>query len=140
MDKLDYTNQKGLEEVLMGRRIVEAEMGDFDYPGRGWRDEADGRLVLDDGSVLYLIGHDGGCACSAGCYPLSAVAKVDNIITRVEIEADPGGDGYEGGYEGTYRIFVFADNEKLNVAEFAGTDGNGYYGTGFEIVVVRPSK
>lgn len=122
--------------VLVGRRIVEAEMGTFDYPERGWAGKAEGRLVLDDGTVLYLTGNDGGCACSAGCYPLNRVSKVDNVITSARVEASPHGD-YDDG-EGAYRIFVFADNEEINAAEFVGTDGNGYYGTGFTLTVVRP--
>lgn len=122
--------------VLVGRRIVEAEMGTFDYPGRICADKAEGRLVLDDGTVLYLTGNDGGCACDSGCYPLSRVSKVDNVITGARVEASPGDDYSDG--DGTYRIFVFADNEEINAAEFVGTDGNGYYGTGFTLTVVRP--
>jgi hypothetical protein len=38
------------------------------------------------------------------------------------------GDGY-------YRIFVFADNRRINVASFDGSDGNGYYGTGWWLAV-----
>jgi hypothetical protein len=31
-----------------------------------------------------------------------------------------------------------ADNEQINVATFEGSDGNGYYGTGFSITVLKP--
>jgi hypothetical protein len=128
-----------IAELLLGRRIVQAEMGEFDYPGRsGWDNRAEGRLVLDDGTVLYLAGHDGGCACNAGCYPLEKVAAVDNIITNVRVEANPTGDGYDDYGDGTYRIYVIADATEINVAEFVGTDGNGYYGTGFALTVIRP--
>lgn len=128
-----------IEALLLGRRIVQAEMGDFDYPGRErWDDKPQGRLVLDDGTVVYLAGNEGGCACSAGDYALSKVAAVDNIITNVRVEASPDGDDFESDAEGTYRIFVFADATEINVAEFVGTDGNGYYGTGFWLVALRP--
>lgn len=138
----DHTSGDKIAAVLVGRRIVEAEKGEFDFPGRDrWAASADGRLVLDDGTVLYLTGNDGGCACSAGCYPLDKVATVDNIITSARVEADPHDEdeawGTGGRENGTYRIFVIADNIEINVAEFVGTDGNGYYGTGFEITVVR---
>lgn len=132
-----------IADVLVGHRIVQAEKGEFDYQGRrSWDTRADGRLVLDDGTVLYLAGNDGGCGCSASCYPLEKVATVDNVITSVRVEADPHDDDepWDGGRErGTYRIFVIADNVEINVAEFVGTDGNGYYGTGFALTVVRPS-
>ena len=131
--------QAEIEQVLVGRQIVQAEMGRFQYLGsaESWRGPAEGRLVLDDGTTLYLTGNDGGCSCGAGDYDLSALATVDNIITSARVEALPGGDDGEN-YEGTYRIFVFADNREINVAEFTGSDGNGYYGTGFTLSVVRP--
>ena len=103
-------------------------------------------LVLDNGTTIKAIGHDGGCACSAGCYDLSVLNGVDNIITRVEFDYQPAGDydkpEFSGhpddptdGYTGYYRVFVFADNQQINLMQFDGSDGNGYYGTGFEILV-----
>lgn len=127
--------------LLLGRRIVKAEMGDVDWPRvDGWYVKPEGRLLLDDGTTLYLTGNDGGCACSAGCYPLSKVAAADNIITSARVECLPAGDDVGVGYEGTYRIFVFADNQEINVAEFAGSDGNGYYGTGFSLTVIPADR
>jgi hypothetical protein len=120
-----------IAEVLTGRKIVEVKLeGEV------------GTLRLDDGTELTLIGHDGGCACSAGCYPLSELNGVDNVITKVEFEDNPSGD-YDADYpnsdgSGTYKIFVFADNKRINLATFEGTDGNGYYGTGYSIEV-RPA-
>jgi hypothetical protein len=129
--------------LLIGRRIVRAEMGSFpEQPRDYWQDPWEGRLTLDDGTLLYLAGHDGGCSCSAGCYPLEKVAAADNVITSARVECLPHDDSepWEGGREsGTYRIFVFADAVEINVAEFVGTDGNGYYGTGFSLTVVRPA-
>lgn len=136
-------NPEEIAALLVGRRIVSAEMGNFDYPGRAsWDNHAEGRLVLDDGTTLYLTGHEGGCSCGAGDYPLERVAAVDNVITSARVEAKPTGNDYPD-YEdysgGTYRIFVFAENEEINVAEFVGSDGNGYYGTGFSLTVVPQS-
>jgi hypothetical protein len=140
-EAVTYTesNSEEIAKVLVGRRIVEAEMGIFDHPRSRWN-KAEGRLVLDDGTELYLTGNDGGCACSAGCYPLEKVATVDNVITSARVEAHPAGDDSDSYEDGTYRIFVFADNQEINVAEFVGSDGNGYYGTGFELTVVRSTE
>ena len=96
---------------------------------------ADDHLLLDNGTLLRLVGNDGGCACSAGCYDLTALNGVENIITAVEFEDDPGGDGWDDSSDGTYRIFVFAGDQRINLATFAGTDGNGYYGTGYHVMV-----
>lgn len=126
---------KEIEATLVGRRIVQAELGHFDKPeDADWMaEQPEGRLVLDDGTVLLLGGNDGGCACSAGCYDLTLLNTVDNIITKVEVEFIE----YAGDFYDAYRIFVFADNEKINVAEFIGSDDNGYYGTGFSIIVIK---
>jgi hypothetical protein len=45
---------------------------------------------------------------------------------------------FDGPKEGTYRIYVIADAQEINVAEFVGSDGNGFYGTGFSLIVVPP--
>jgi hypothetical protein len=95
-------------------------------------------LLLDNGVVLVLTGNDGGCSCGAGDYELVELNGIDNIITRVELVNDPDGEDHPDG-GGTYQIFVFADNEKVNLARFEGSDGNGYYGTGYTIEVKPPT-
>lgn len=129
-----------IRSVFEGRRIVEAEMNiawdsipEDVREHLGYTTDPKGRLVLDNGMVVYLAGNDGGCACSAGCYDLEKVATVDDIITDVRVHADPAGDDESG--EGVYRIYVVADATEINVAEFSGSDGNGYYGTGFHVVI-----
>ena len=97
---------------------------------------ADDHLMLDNGTVLRLEGNEGGCSCGAGDYFLTKLNGCDNIITNVEVEEKTGGDDY-GTDESVYRIFVFAEDKHL-LAEFEGYDGNGYYGTGFNIAVRYP--
>lgn len=147
IEHLNQDDADRISELLVGRRIVSAELGSFAAPDDNKHrslfgpDHSEGLLILDDGTELYLEGNDGGCACSAGCYPLMHVAKVDNVITSARVYASPTGDDYwddEINGEGVYQIFVFADNEEINVASFEGSDGNGYYGTGFSITVRRP--
>lgn len=140
-----YGYSDDLTEVFVGKRIVAAEMGVRPpvapaYPGSDWQrpivDGTDptGLLTLDDGTQVYVAGNDGGCACSAGCYDLTKLATTDNIITSVKVIDQSSGDYSEG--EGRYSIFVITAAEELNVAEFEGDDGNGYYGTGFHLAVV----
>jgi hypothetical protein len=131
----DEGQRDEIAAVLVGHRIVQADMGPLDdAPVLRYGDRPEGRLVLDDGTVLYLLGNEGGCCCGAGDYPLAKVAAFDNVITSAAVEANPDGDDEDG--DGTYRIFVFADAVSMNVAEFVGSDGNGYYGTGFSVTVV----
>src|SRR5689334_17393017 len=123
---LSQDDQAEITHLLVGRKVTKVD-GEH--------------LLLDDGTVIKAIGHDGGCACSAGCYDLSVLNGVDNVITRVAFDYRPAGDDDypEKGdhpddpadeWTGFYRVFVFADNEQINLMQFDGTDGNGYYGTG----------
>lgn len=129
--RLNENDNDEITALLMGRRVTKVD---------------DEHIVLDNGTTIKAIGHDGGCACSAGCYDLSVLNGVDNAITRVEYDYRPAGDGdYPAKtghpddptdeYEGYYRVFVYADNQQINLMQFDGSDGNGYYGTGFEILV-----
>lgn len=113
-------------ELLTGRCVVKV---------------SDTTLRLDDGRELEFVGNDGGCACGSGDYDLTALNAVDNVITRVEFVDEPDGDDgpARANEQGRYEIFVFADNERLNLATFEGSDGNGWYGTGFQITVRPPT-
>jgi hypothetical protein len=117
----DETDHYAVKELLIGHKVTKV---------------SDSTLQLDDGRLLEFIGHEGGCSCGAGDYDLTELNGVDNVITNVEFVDSPSGDDEDG--EGHYKIFVFADNEKVNLATFEGTDGNGYYGTGYSIEVREP--
>jgi len=120
---LGQDDADAITDLLMGHKVTKV---------------AEDHLVLDDGTLLRLVGHDGGCSCGAGDYDLTVLNGTDNIITRVELHNDPKGDG--DGYDktGVYEIFVFTGEEKINLARFEGDDGNGYYGTGYHLLVQRP--
>lgn len=135
VEVLNEGDRDEIEGLLIGRRV----------------EKVDGEhLLLDDGTVIKAIGHDGGCACSAGCYDLSVLNGVDNAITSVDFDYRPAGDGEypsmpghpddpDDEWLGYYRVFVYAENQQINLMQFDGSDGNGYYGTGFEILVRRAS-
>lgn len=136
---LRETDDEKIKALLLGKRIVTAETGTFKAKSAyGWDETASGRLVLDDRTEVFVIPNEGGCACSAGDYDLEHLATVDNIITDVRLAAESQPDEY--GYEGptSYRIYVFADNAEINAVQIDGDDGNGYYGTGYELFVVPP--
>lgn len=120
---LSEHDESELSALLVGHRVTKV---------------ADDHLLLDDGTVLKFEGNTGCGGCSSGWYELTELNNVDNIITAVEIEALPDNDYSRD--DGVYRIFVFADNKRLNLATFEGTDGNGYYGTGFSILVRPPRQ
>ena len=35
----------------------------------------------------------------------------------------------------SYKIFVYAEDKKIKAVQVDGDDGNGYYGTGYSIMV-----
>lgn len=138
----DETDQQRISELLVGRRIVKAEVGEFKRPDleKVWNEDASGRLTLDNGTQLYVVPNDGCGGCSNGHYALTSLAAFDNVITSVRLEAED--QSKDGGVwhvepEYRYRIYVVADGyaDEHVALQIDGSDGNGYYGTGYEIVV-----
>jgi hypothetical protein len=118
-DFIGYYQEDKIKSLFIGRKVVKAKGSE---------------LTLDDGTVLQVIPNYGGCSCGAGDYYLDNLNKFDNVITDVEIKAVPYSDSeWESGY--TYQLFVYSGGISTSVADIKGDDGNGYYGTGFEIYV-----
>ncbi len=121
--ELGYSSKTEIESLLLGRSVVEVD---------------DDHLRLDDGTVIKVVPNQGGCGCTAGDYDLESLNRVDNIITKVEFDYKPAGDDFstvDDPDNGFYRIFVFAGDERVNLLSVTGSDGNGYYGTGFDLYV-----
>ena len=133
---LNHNDADGIRTLLTGHRIVAVEQGNFDRPDQDWGDAATGKLSLDDGTIVLVAPNQGGCACSAGDYGLTSLATCDNIITSVNVVALDGHDDW--GTDRSYRIYVVADATEINVVQIDGDDGNGYYGTGYDLIVTVP--
>lgn len=140
-------DEQRLRALLVGRKVERVDVSQ-EAPEQ-YSSGPTGYLHLSDGTVLKVWGNDGGCACTAGCYPLTRLDAVDNVITNVEIEAQPDSDdgdpcrvcGEKWCYEhaGWYRVYVFTGHDRTALASFEGTDGNGYYGTGWWLSVADAS-
>ncbi|OOB90716.1 DUF7448 domain-containing protein [Rathayibacter sp. VKM Ac-2630] len=129
MTTIDHWEKQKIADLLVGRRIVAA-------------DKEEQTLTLDDGMVVRVEPNEGGCACSAGDYELASLATVDNAITSVDVLdeafADTRGSDYQYAEDPhRYRISVYAGGVATDVAVIEGDDGNGYYGTGFALVVTE---
>jgi hypothetical protein len=137
---LGENDEDRIKALLFGRRIVKAEMGPFTRKGTDrWGDPISGRLLLDNGTEILVAPNQGGCACSAGDYELVKLATVDNAISDVKLINDPDGDDYGSDASGKYAIHVVADAHEMEVAVMEGSDGNGYYGRGYELIVTVPN-
>lgn len=137
---------------LIGHRVVEASTYRVGIPGTeyahtywnggptetSYHEYADGYLVLDNGVHAYIKGNEGCGGCASGNYDLQHLVTVDNVITSVRLATETSCyDEYSDEYV-SYRIFVYAGAEEINLMQVDGTDGNGYYGTGYSITVVFP--
>lgn len=114
-------NEKEIEELLLGHKVT---ADDYD------------KLILDNGVVLQVCPNIGCCGCESGNYYLQHISSVNNAITNVEFVEEFEDDFY---YE-HYKIFVIADGMTTELLDVYGTDGNGYYGTGYTIDVYIPDK
>ena len=122
---LDETDEKEIARLLIGRSVVEA-------------DSELGYMVLDDGTRLMVVGNDGCGGCCSGWYEVKGIAEVRNAITSVETDVRIVPDTY--GEDKVYRIYVVADGIRTELLNVSGSDGNGYYGTGYEIFVTLPKE
>ena len=118
-----YNQLDELKKLLVGKSVKKVD---------------EERLLLSDGTKVQVVGNADCCAY----YDLKHLGEVENIITNVEVFEDPNGDYYDKPFDepGVYRLFVFTGEEKINLAEFEGTDSNGYYGTGFWLEVIDEVK
>ena len=130
----DHNSEKEIEKLFLGRRIVSVETGINERMKEAY-EYATGLMTLDDGTQVYVIPHQGGCSCGAGDYALTSLATVDNVITSVKVACET--TEYE---DASYRIYAVADAVEINAVQIDGSDGNGWYGTGFELVVRRASN
>lgn len=114
-------NEKEIEELLLGHKVT---ADDYD------------KLILDNGVVLQINPNIGCGACESGNYYLEHISSVNNAITNVEFVEE-----YDDDYRYQhYKIFVIADGMTTELLDVYGTDGNGYYGTGYTIDVYIPDE
>ena len=114
-----YEEEDRIRELLLYRKIVKVS----------WD-----TLCLDNGVELEICPNQGCGGCSSGWYELVELNDCDNAITNVEFSCDDIYD--ENSYNDlSYKIFVYAENKKLKILQVDGTDGNGYYGSGYSIIV-----
>lgn len=121
-------NEKEIEELLIGHKVTVY---------------GDDNLVLDNGVMLHINPNVGCYGCESGNYYLEHIASVNNAITSVEFvneHEDIGDDDFDAEYYQHYKIFVIADGMTTELLDIYGTDGNGYYGTGYTIDVYIPDE
>lgn len=104
-----------VKEQLLFRKVVKVREVD----------DQTAELTLDNGVVLVAEGNEGCGGCGNGWYFLTALNTCDNAITNVEIVEEN---------EEVYSIYVYAEDNRINLLTFEGGD-NGYYGVGYTLYV-----
>ena len=117
------TDEEDIKQLLIGRKVEK-----INYKS----------LQLDNGQILEIIPNE-GCCCGSGCYDIEELNGCENVITNVELVDDLISED-SWGTKHSYKIFVYAENKKIKLLQVDGDDGNGYYGTGYEIVVKEINK
>ncbi len=117
--RLDECDEEEIKELLIGRKVKVDEKND--------------RLILDNGIILEIIANTGCGGCYSGWYSITKLNEVDNAITNVEFVCDSETESDDD--DTSYKIFVFCEDTRINLLQVDGSDGNGYYGTGYEIIV-----
>lgn len=121
---IEYYDEKDISDMLIGHKVVGVDGGDT--------------LVLDNGMKLLVEPNEGCGGCESGWYNIEHIASCNNAITNVEFDCYD----EEGKWDcyTHYKIFVIADGIRTELLDVYGTDGNGYYGTGYSIDVYVPNK
>ena len=119
LKRLDECDEKEIKELLIGRKV-----------------KVDGdNLILDNGIILEVIANEGCGGCSSGWYSITKLNEVDNAITDVKFQCDEDVEDTENYDDTSYKIFVFCEDTRIKLLQVDGSDGNGYYGTGYTIHV-----
>jgi hypothetical protein len=121
-----------LRELLVGRRVVSAELAGVN-DATPLENGNEGTLTLDDGTILRVEGNEGCGGCTAGWFSITTLNRVENVITNVETAYTD----IEDDENMTFRVFVFAQDERLLLLQADGWD-NGWYGVGYWLTVVKP--
>lgn len=120
-DTLYNPGKEELESLLLGHSVTI---------------ENDDTLVLDNGTRLEVRPNNGCGGCTSGNYWIDAINGAENVITRVDtsFEEDDRGEGE------TTTIFVYSGAVRTELLSITGSEGNGYYGYGYELVVKRAAS
>lgn len=115
-DDLDF--EEKVEDLLLYRRIVYITKVD----------EQTAILTLDNGVELITIGNEGCSGCGNGWYELDNLNTCHSAITDVQCLTE------DESVDGSYHIFVFAEDRIIDCVSYDGYD-NGQYGTGYRLYV-----
>lgn len=109
------TDLSNIRERIEGKRVISVE-------GNG------NKLVLDDGTALWLYMSDSDCCANADGTWVIQPDTLDAIITNVEIRPDIERSGDDGDGITNYATIAILHNQNpIALADCYANDGNGGY-------------
>ena len=133
---INHSEEREINDLFVGRKVVEV-------------DESRALIILDNGTEVHVVPNDGCGGCPSGYYEikhLNMIKESDHVITAVSVKEENNSTEEERYNESdvtVYQLAVYAsgvssdDGVSTNLVEISGSDGNGYYGTGFVLEVTR---
>ena len=115
----EHYEEDKIKDLLMYRKVIKVE---------------NNTLFLDNGVKLEIYPNVGCGGCFSGWYDITELNECDNVITNVEFVCE-NIDDPNSNDDTSYKIFVYAEDKKIKLLQVDGSDGNGYYGTGYSICV-----
>ena len=119
-ESIKHYNISELKEVFVGRKVTDT-------------DKTAGVLTLDNGVKVRVIPNEGADCCDSGHYFLENLESFEHVIMNVRVKDK------EIKNKKRFDLYVYAAKVKAHqkVITVSGSDGNGYYGTGFSIEVME---
>lgn len=114
-----------IKKLLEGRRIIRADVTDY-------------TLVLDNGTRIRVDPNEGCPGCSSGNYDITIFDECESVITSVRTAVEEHREDESWDFLTRYQIWVLVADREFPILEVSGTDGNGYYGTGYRLYVTVP--
>lgn len=123
-EKISFRDDENIKKLFVGKSIVHVE---------------DDVMTLNDGTLVKVLPNEGCWGCPSGNFSLTErLKKVESVITNVKlVHKEVSRD------EETFSLFLYTGGKKnkkgkkVTLFEVSGSGGNGYYGTGFELKVVK---
>lgn len=114
--EISQSDDAATANLLVGHSVIEVK---------------DHTMILDNGTTVEVQPNEGCGGCSNGRYQLEELNRCEAVITSVRLHCSDD-DQYDAH---TYTIFVLAANKEQVLLSVKGDDDNGYYGTGYQLLV-----
>lgn len=120
--KISFRDTESIRELLVGHSVVNVNVDE-------------NTLTLDNGVQVSVAPNSGCWGCPSGNYSVTSINTVENVITNVKVKTKTNEND-----KTVYSVIVYSSGvshkNKDTLLTVSGSDGNGWYGTGFELEIM----